>query len=783
MMDRELAHCASTDLFVARFRAGALGLITASLCAGPALAQDAGSTEREAADKPPTLAQVVVTARRKEEGLTTVPASVTAYSSDFLQKQNIQSFVDYATKIPNLTFQYGQGADFSATGFSGGRITTIRGVAGANTTAYYINDTPVPASVSPSTLDLDRIEVLKGPQGTLFGASSMGGNLRFITKQPSLVENNYTLEVQGGGTRDAGADYGASGRAGLVLVPDKVALSAAAGYVRESGFIARRFPEPSGNLVTKDDQGRSTSATASVSLRAKLTDQWEATLSGIGEMSELNGYPAAYVPLPGYKPVSYVLDRERDVQEYSKDRWGLGSLVLSYAGNGVSIISSTSYFTRRVREQEDNTEGTNQFIENEFGVDVGHPALLTRNIVDDKRFTQEARISFDEHALVPHLSAIAGVFYQHQSKDFNQPGIYVPELAAAGFDPAYISDGRSPSQENNTAVFGELYYALVPKLNLTLGLRQYWIEQKSDANLSTGIVSAPGGDFVPDLKNNESGLVPKVVLSYEIGDEGNVYASASKGFRVGGSEPPLAQFCAEDLAAIGLTLDDVLSYKSDTLWSYEIGAKSRFADGRLSVSSAAFQIDWSKIQQSVSLPTCAFSFVTNAGKARIRGGEVEISGRPLADVPFTAQLGMGYVDGTLTDPGLIPQQANTRLAQVPEWTGSLSGYYETPLNAGLHLFIAADYSYTGSVKVANSAGGFLTRQSFNMLNGNVGVRFGSSELLLYGKNLLDKRLNYGDLYPNGFERSQMLDDGSFQRLPRAAVSRPRQVGLQYRVEF
>lgn len=185
---------------------------------------------------------IVVTARRKEESLTDVPASITAYSSDFFKKQNIQTFADYATKLPNVTFQYGHGGDFSSVGFVGGRQTTIRGVAGANTTAYYINDTPVPASISPQTLDLDRIEVLKGPQGTLFGASSMGGNLRFITRQPTFTENSYTAQIQGGGTKNGGFDFDGNALANLVVVPDRVGLDIAGGYTRESGFITRRFP-------------------------------------------------------------------------------------------------------------------------------------------------------------------------------------------------------------------------------------------------------------------------------------------------------------------------------------------------------------------------------------------------------------------------------------------------------------------------------------------------------------------------------------------------------------
>jgi outer membrane receptor protein involved in Fe transport len=253
---------------------------------------------------------------------------------------------------------------------------------------------------------------------------------------------------------------------------------------------------------------------------------------------------------------------------------------------------------------------------------------------------------------------------------------------------------------------------------------------------------------------------------------------------VGGSQPSLTDdFCVPELAALGLTKKDVELYKSDTLWSYELGAKSKLADGRITLSSALFQIDWSDMQQTVLLPKCSLTFLSNAGRARIRGGELEVSGKPLVTVPLGVQFGLGYSHGVLLDPGLLPQAANTRLAQVPELTGSIAGYYLTPINKKFDLFVAADYAYTGSVKVANSDGGFVTRHPFNILNGNVGLRFGNSEFLIYGKNLLDEHLNYGDIYANGFERQEELPDGSVQRLPRGAVSRPRQVGAQYRVSF
>lgn len=782
-MSYHLAGISCSRRFL-RSCAGAASLTALVLSLQSARAQEAAPAQADAPESVDGNAgEILVTARRKEESLNDVPGSITAYSSDFLAKQNIQTFADYATKIPNLTFQYGQGTDFSSVGFVGGRQTTVRGVAGANTTAYYINDTPVPASISPQTLNLDRIEVLKGPQGTLFGASSMGGNLRFITRQPSLSRNSYAAQAQVGNTRDGGTDFEGNARGDIVLAEDQLALNVAAGYLRESGFISRRFPDRAGNLVTLNGQGQNDSYSASATLRMKFSDRLEATASGIGQISDLRGFPAAYVPLPAYRPVSYTLDRDRDVQEYSKDRWGLASLVLNYKGDGFSIISSTSYFQRKTSELEDLTEGNNAFIENELGIDAGHPALPTISISTDRRFTSENRLSFDDGVLLPGLSGIVGVFHQHRVNNFRQPPIVVPELGAAGFDPSYVVSQQFPTQENNTAIFGEVYYEMVRGLTLTLGLRKYWVSQDADATFSQGVFNSPGGDLSPARRSRQDGWVPKVVLSYKLPNDGTIYASAAKGFRAGGSQGRLPDFCQDDLAALGRNQDNTQQFASDTLWSYEVGAKSQFANRRISVSAAAFQIDWSNIQQQVVLPICTFSFVANAGKARIRGGELEIGGRPVADLPLSIQIGLGYTNGILQDPGLIPQAANTRLVQVPKWTGTISGNYEHPLSDSLTLTASADYSYTGPVKVANSAGGFLTRQPFNIVNATLGLRFGSSQVLVYGKNILDKRLNLGDLYSAGFERSEILTDGTAQRLPRAAVSRPRQVGIQLRTDF
>ena len=744
-------------------------------------AQDSGA-QKGGYQEPIEMDEIIVSARRKDEKLIDVPASITAYSSDFLKTQNIQNFTDYATRIPNLSFQYGLGGDLL---WGGSRETTIRGVAGSGTTAYYINDTPVPSSVSPLTLNLDRIEVLKGPQGTLFGASSMGGNLRFITRKPSLTENSGAVQVQGGGTKLGGFDFDGNAQANFILVPDRIALDVAFGYTRESGFITRRFPGESGELISKKGQGRNDIATGSVTLRVKLTDSLEASINGIGQASKLHGFPATYFPLPGYKPVSYTVDRDRDVQEYSKDRWGIGSIVLNYAGEGFSVVSSTSYFARRIKEREDNTEGSNLYLaEAEPDIDLGNPAIYGDTNATTRLFTHEDRLTFDYGTILPHLSGIVGVYYQHEYLRTKMPPVRIPGLADAGIEPDYLGTSNLANHNNDVALFGELYYELVPKLTVTVGLRKYWIRQKTDAGVDMGYLFPPDGISVnPALKNSQTGLIPKAVISYKIGDQGNIYASASKGFRVGGTEQALPDICSTDLENLGVNAEDLRQYKSDTLWSYEVGAKGSLANGRLSASVAGFQIDWSNIQQSIFLPTCTLPVTTNAGKARIRGGEFELSGRPFAGVPFTLQVGLGYTDGVLQEPGVVPQEPNTPLPLVPKWTGTISGYYEVPLGDSLQLFMAADYSYTSSVKVSDGDSGFYTRQPINMVNGNIGLSFGNSQVMVFVKNLFDKRLNFGNQPSAGFERQELLDDGSYQRLPRGVVSRPRQIGVQYQLNF
>jgi outer membrane receptor protein involved in Fe transport len=194
-------------------------------------------------------------------------------------------------------------------------------------------------------------------------------------------------------------------------------------------------------------------------------------------------------------------------------------------------------------------------------------------------------------------------------------------------------------------------------------------------------------------------------------------------------------------------------------------------------------MDWTDIQQTLTLPQpCGLQLATNGGKARITGAEFELSGRPIADVPLTLQLGLGYTDATLVDPGFSSQPANTPLLLVPKWTASVSGYYETPVSDNVDFFVAADYSYTSSARVpvlGDTTADFAVRPPINLVNANLGFRFGAAQVMFYAKNVFDKRLAFGAQQASGFERYD--DSGALQ--VRGAVTRPRQLGVQFQLGF
>ena len=298
--------------------AAAAGAIAAGaaalLCARGASAADATATDANTDNG--MLDTVVVTARKREESLAQVPISITAFTSQSLEAFNIQSFDDYATKTPNISFAYGGGP----TGISDARTVAIRGITGQNlfgtggATGFYIDDTPIPGSVDPRVLDIDNIEVLKGPQGTLYGESSLGGNVRLVTKKPNLTDDTIGYMLEAGATSGGGSpDEGASVIGNIVLSPDVLALRVVAFGNHDAGYLTRTFPNPPqggtiGDIVTLPfeavprtsvgNQGADTSYGGSLAFLLKVTDDFEGRLRVMYQNTEDHGFPATFAPLP-----------------------------------------------------------------------------------------------------------------------------------------------------------------------------------------------------------------------------------------------------------------------------------------------------------------------------------------------------------------------------------------------------------------------------------------------------------------------------------------------------
>jgi iron complex outermembrane receptor protein len=774
-------------------RLAALAAACSAACYGPGARAADAAGGGPAADTE-TLDTVIVTARKRDESLAQVPISITAFTAQSLEAYNIQSFDDYATKTPNISFAYGGGP----TGISDARTVAIRGITGQNlfgtggATGFYIDDTPIPGSVDPRVLDIDNIEVLKGPQGTLFGESSLGGNVRLITKRPNLTEDEIGYMVQAGATSGGGSPDGGAGVIGnIVLSPDVLAVRVVLFANHDAGYLTRTFPTDPTSPATSDptltvprssvgNQGAQTSYGGSISALLKVSESFEARLRVMYQDTDYHGFPAAFAPLPGFEP-DYVINRAFNVQPDAMDRWVLPSLELHYKGDGFSVVSSSSYFYRHNHDLEDSTYGTQQVLAGPYYAVTNLPSqpLMWDGERYHNQVTEELRLSFDP---IYNLSGTVGAFYSRTRTLFAIPDTYANGLVAATVGNTVggaaandlIWEQDNPGTETDTSLFGELYYKFLDKFTATLGARQYWLKQTTDYTANGYL------NYVPTLsspqESTQSGTNPKFGLSYQATDETMVYASASKGFRAGGAQANLPA-CSSPT----IPLDDILHIKSDTLWSYELGTKVQLPQPALLISGALFHIDWKNLQQQVALP-CGFYLQLNGGEAKINGAEIEVNGRVTQS--FQVRFGVGYEHTDINDPGALADAGvlpGMRILETPSWTATVGGVYTRPLTSEYDGIVSVDYSYTGnSISLLNGGSGLVgERPPFSLANARFGVQHEKQELSLNFHNLGNAKPNLGDIGYIGY--AQFSTAGIVE--PQVATLQPFTVILQYKNNF
>ena len=683
-----------------------------ALAAGPGLAaaHDAEAPQDQAAA---AVQEIVVTATRQETPLSKAPLSVSAFGAERMQALDIKTVADIARFTPGVRYD----PDL--------QTVSIRGVgsnSGAGAVGIYIDDTPVqiraigdyPTNTVPAVFDLQRVEVLRGPQGTLFGAGSEGGAIRYITPQPSLSERSAYLKAEASGTQGGAASGEAGFAFGAPLVEDRLGFRASAWFRRDGGWVDRvdyRTGE-----VTDRNANRADTAVIRVALA------WSPT-PGLVITPSFNAQSRKAADTDGWweglsDPAHGEFRNGNPVRLSDNDRFALPALKIEYDLPGAKLISNTAYFFRKQATFYDASlynlswiqQSTPDPLLTATGPSLPIAGYVAPGSIINKQndFTQEIRLqSTDPDA---RLSWSVGVFYgwnrQRNSEAIIDPQFDELNLAVFGQtgldlygygllpgDRSYV--GEYTSHDTQIAGFAEANWRFAPRWTLTAGVRI--ARTRFDfVNAQDGPYNAPGPSGASG-REAETPVTPKLGLSYQPDDRTLLYATAQKGYRIGGANVPLPlAFCQAGLDNLGLAKSPD-SFASDSVWSYELGAKSALFDRRVSVAASVYYLRWSDIQQSVYLPECGFAFTTNSGSAVSRG--FDLQGQARLGHGVSLDWAIGYDDAAYATstrassaPGAPVIAAKGDALPGSPWSAALGVAWAFDLH-GRDGFARADWQY------------------------------------------------------------------------------------------
>jgi iron complex outermembrane recepter protein len=675
-------------------------------CVTGALMQASVSAVAYAAETAPAvnagLEEVVVTATRREERLQDVPISVTAFSQEKIDSQGLKNIDDLTRLSPGVTFSR-NGMGSSANYNDEGSDINIRGIdstAGTSTTGVYIDDTPIQTrhlgfgSVNPfpQLFDVDRVEVLRGPQGTLFGAGAEGGVVRFISPDPDLHKSSGYLRGDFSKTNHAATSYEAGAAFGAPIIDDKLAFRVSASYRQDGGWVDRvgynLTPNALAPTPTPVYNGSTTEANANwqqiftfrAALNWKPNDSLEVIPSFYYQKLQINDTAAYWLALSD--PSNGVYRNGNQQRNPSTDPFSLSAVKVKWDAGFADFYSNTAYFARNQSSVSDYTQylrATWSSIACSFTYDAqgnGIPcepggnayqlpntfaqspqAAGSAPFADSQRnFYQELRLSSKD--ATARLTWTGGLFYSHLKENVYET-IVDPTLdaevikwsngfASVCYDAQPCPNGlifNGPLNEvvdKQLAVFGEATFKITDTFKVTGGLRYSKLDYTGSVNETGPFL---GTTIVTSSSATEKPVTPKLLLSYQPDRDNLFYASASKGFRPGGPNVGVGSICSPSLSALGIA-QVPNQFASDSLWSYELGSKNTFLDRKLQVNASLFYVDWKNIQQNVYLPACGEQFTANLGQARSQGGDIEIIYRPIA--ALTLDFTAAYTDAKLT---------------------------------------------------------------------------------------------------------------------------------------
>ncbi|MFT4247104.1 MAG: TonB-dependent receptor [Pseudomonas sp.] len=642
---------------------------------------------QQAADAAPpqsdgiTLDTITITATKRATRVQDTPLAVTAITAETLKDTGAVDVKDYARLVPGLSVQdNGPGAS---------RLS-MRGIysTGEATTSLYYDETPVSGTVGTTNdaggrspeldlFDVERIEALRGPQGTLYGAGSMGGSVRVIFEKPSL--DGFAGKLQSGYAVTDGGDpsWNTHLMLNLPLVKDVLGARAVLYKGRTGGYVDNTW-------LGKDDVNDAAREGGRLMLRYKPSDALTVDASFSSANTEAG--PAFWSPGGGVRYGSVA----RTLAPY-EDHTHISNLTLNWDLGWATLTGVSSYFDRTSLYAIDTTQlfelyavALPAYASYLQGIS---PAVLlypgtTRN------WTNEWRLASNGNAV---LDWTAGVFAENRRNGlFSQIAVADAATGEALTPYQLVMRRHIYDQLKQQAVYGEATWHASARLDATLGLRYYRYDK-----LVTGYTDIPMALIGTPLRElaaveaDQRGWLKKFNLAWHASKDLMLYATVADGMRPGGANQ-----------VIGLS-EALTAYRSDSLWNYEVGAKTSWLDDSLRLNTALYQIDWKDMQITAVTANGSFGFLTNAGQARLRGAEAELSWRPLAGLELGATA--NYIDARL-----VADQVNNdlqvtstlgrkgdRIPYIPRLTASVYGSWRWSLSGSLDGMLRLDSSYTG----------------------------------------------------------------------------------------
>jgi outer membrane receptor protein involved in Fe transport len=770
--------------FIALWLAGAASAAIAT----PASAQDpdaqpaSGSTARPPATEPSNPDEIIITAQKRPQVLLDVPQSVSVVSGKTLETQHANSFQDYLKLVPGLQLDQDTPGE--------GRLI-LRGIntgGVASTVGVYVDETPFGSSSGLvngavlagdfDTFDVNRIEVLRGPQGTLYGASSLSGVLRFVTNLPST--DRFMARARAGIESVKGGELGYLGNA-MVNVPlgDTIAFRASGSYRKDGGFIDSPgttnpdlfgFPQTSDSARNIND---SKSYGGRASLLFKPSAPFSIRLSAIAQNIKadaatlIEADPVTLRPLHG-------LSQSQFTPNFANVAYRLYNATANYDLGFGDLTSSTSYGTQKQHFRTDFTFPLSTVVALPLavgGFGLGPNEFFEVQDTNDKKFTQEVRLAGQSHL----LDWLVGAYYTNEKGLIDQNFVAVEPGTLTPIDPIPIlgmglGSARIDSKYRELAGFADATIHIGPRFDVELGGR-YSHNRQSAHQVSDGAL-AGGFNDLPVAHSSENVFTYSVAPKFKLSRNAMVYARVAKGFRPGGPNilPPGAP------AELG-------QYHSDSIVSYEVGAKAETKDHRFSIDAAAFHINWKDIQLFAVVN--GFGINANGTSAKSDGFEFTAAARPVRGLDLS--VNGAYTNARLTgdtDP-LVGGRDGDRLPFTPKFSAAVNADYSWRMGTNTRAHVGGSLRHV-SGQSANFDPDFVAAfdrqrhvRSYNVVDLNAGVDLGHVDIQAFVRNLGN---SHGVTSTTG-----TTVFGPFPLYPEGAIGtgiiRPRIIGLSVGYDF